>query len=229
MPTTFGNALVIAISSRALFDLEESHAVYVEQGLAAYARYQIERENEPLGRGVAFSMVKKFLALNEGDGGGADDRQKVEIVLISRNSADTGLRIFNSIQHYGLNISRAAFTGGQSPYQYVQPFGADLFLSADPLDVSQALESGAAAATILPSRMETASSAQLKIAFDGDAVLFSDEAEQVFQRQGCRHFPTPKKPRPTAPCPAGRLRMCWRLCMSFNKTTRQKIPPSEPR
>ena len=123
MPTTFGNALVIAISSRALFDLEESHAVYVEQGLAAYARYQIERENEPLGRGVAFSMVKKFLALNEGDGGGADDRQKVEIVLISRNSADTGLRIFNSIQHYGLNISRAAFTGGQSPYQYVQPFG----------------------------------------------------------------------------------------------------------
>ena len=204
MPTTFGNALVIAISSRALFDLEESHAVYVEQGLAAYARYQIERENEPLGRGVAFSMVKKFLALNEGDGGGdKDDRQKVEIVLISRNSADTGLRIFNSIQHYGLNISRAAFTGGQSPYQYVQPFGADLFLSADPLDVSQALESGAAAATILPSRMETASSAQLKIAFDGDAVLFSDEAEQVFQRQGLQAFSDTEKTAANRPLPGG--------------------------
>lgn len=208
MPTTFDNALVIAISSRALFDLEESHAVYTEHGLAAYARYQIERENQPLGRGVAFSMVKKFLALNDEDGsgdegGGKDNRQKVEIVLISRNSADTGLRIFNSIQHYGLNISRAAFTGGQSPYRYVQPFGTDLFLSADSLDVSQALESGAAAATILPSRVETASSAQLKIAFDGDAVLFSDEAEQVYQQQGLQAFSDKEKTSANKPLPGG--------------------------
>ncbi len=198
MPTTFDNALVIAISSRALFDLEESHAVYVEQGLEAYARYQIERETEPLGRGVAFSMVKKFLTLND-----EDNRQEVEIVLISRNSADTGLRIFNSIQHYDLNISRAAFTGGQSPYQYVQPFGADLFLSADPLDVSQALEAGAAAATILPSRVETASSAQLKIAFDGDAVLFSDEAERVYQQQGLQAFSDKEKTSANKPLPGG--------------------------
>ena len=210
MPTTFDHVLVIAISSRALFDLEESHRVYTEQGLEAYARYQIERENEPLGRGVAFSMVRKFLTLNEGNGGGnterdggKDNRQKVEIVLISRNSADTGLRIFNSIQHYDLNISRAAFTGGQSPYQYVQPFGADLFLSADPLDVRQALESGAAAATILPSRLETASSAQLKIAFDGDAVLFSDEAEQVYQQQGLRAFSDKEKTSADEPLPGG--------------------------
>ena len=198
MPTTFDNALVIAISSRALFDLEESHLVYVEHGLEAYARYQIERENEPLAMGVAFSMVKKFLTLNDDD-----NEQKVEIVLISRNSADTGLRIFNSIQHYDLNISRAAFTGGQSPYQYVQPFGADLFLSADPLDVSRALESGAAAATILPSKVDTASAKQLKIAFDGDAVLFSDEAEQVYQQHGLQAFTDNEKESANQPLPGG--------------------------
>ena len=216
MTITFENTLVIAISSRALFDLEASHAVYTEQGLDAYARYQIERENEPLGRGVAFSMVKKFLALNDrrsaggadGTGGagekdGGNHKQKVEIVLISRNSADTGLRIFNSIQHYDLNISRAAFTGGESPYRYIPPFDAHLFLSADPLDVSGALESGVAAATILPSRVEGASAKQLKIAFDGDAVLFSDEAEQIYQREGLRAFSDQEKTAADQPLPGG--------------------------
>ena len=182
MPTNFDDALVIAISSRALFDLRESHRIFEEEGLEAYSRYQIKREDEPLEGGVAFSMVKKFLALNGGGG------RKVEIVLISRNSADTGLRIFNSIRHYDLNITRAAFTGGQSSYQYVGPFGADLFLSANPSDVRRALESGVAAATILPSSVDTASAEQLKIAFDGDAVLFSDEAEQVYQQQGIDAF-----------------------------------------
>ncbi|MGI9310458.1 MAG: 5'-nucleotidase [bacterium] len=197
-----GAPLVIAISSRALFDLEESHAVYQDQGLASYARYQIERENQPLAPGVAFAMAQKFLALNRDD---ATDARKpnVEIVLISRNSADTGLRVFHSIEHYGLDITRAAFTGGTSPYRYAQPFGADLFLSADPLDVRRALEAGVAAATILPSRVEAASSPQLKIAFDGDAVLFSDEAEQVFQRQGLRAFSASEKTAADRPLPGG--------------------------
>ncbi len=198
MPITFDNTLVIAISSRALFDLEESHAVFVEQGLSAYSRYQIERENDPLAPGVAFPMVEKFLRLND-----EDNRQAVEIVLISRNSADTGLRIFHSIEHYGLNITRAAFTGGQSSYQYVQPFGADLFLSTDPLEVSQALESGIAAATILPSRMDTVSAARLKIAFDGDAVLFSDEAEQLYQQHGLQAFTDQEKTSANQPLPGG--------------------------
>ncbi len=192
-----GNALVIAISSRALFALEDSHAVFEKQGLAAYARYQIEHENEPLAEGVAFSMVKKFLALND------DHRQAVEVVLISKNSADTGLRVFNSIAHYGLNISRAAFTGGQSPYPYARPFGADLFLSADQQDVARALESGIAAATILPSRVDAAASPQLKIAFDGDAVLFSDEAEQVFQRHGLQAFSDTEKNAAERPLSSG--------------------------
>ncbi|MGR3983727.1 MAG: 5'-nucleotidase [Gammaproteobacteria bacterium] len=198
MPASFEGALVIAISSRALFDLEASHAVFQERGLEAYAAYQIEHENEPLARGVAFAMVEKFLALN-----GGDKPQMVEIVLISRNSADTGLRIFNSIQHYGLQISRAAFTGGQPTSDYVKSFEAGLFLSADPFDVREALDAGAAAATILPSRTGAAKSKQLKIAFDADAVLFSDEAEKVFKTEGLQAFSDAEKTKADNPLPGG--------------------------
>ena len=202
MPKSFEDTLVIAISSRALFDLTESHEVYIEQGVDAYCKYQIARENEALSPGVAFNMVKKFLALNSRVAK-KENGQHVEIVLISRNSADTGLRIFNSIQHYGLDITRAAFTGGQSPYRYVRPFGGDLFLSADPLDVSQALEAGHAAATILPSQVEYSDSEELRIAFDGDAVLFSDQAEQVFQQQGLDAFTRTEKHAANDPLPGG--------------------------
>ena len=199
MPRSFDNTLVIAISSRALFDLEDSHEVYQNEGIDAYCRYQIERENQTLNPGVAFPMVKKFLALNQSN----EQEQKVEIVLLSRNSADTGLRVFNSIEHYDLSITRAAFTGGQSPYRYIKPFGADLFLSADPVDVSNALESGIAAATILPSKLDNSSSDQLKIAFDGDAVLFSDEAEKIFQNQGLDAFSQKEKSQAKQPLPGG--------------------------
>ncbi len=183
MAVNFDNTLVIAISSRALFNLEEGHKIYTEQGVEKYCRYQIEHENEILDPGVAYSLVEKFHLLNSDD-----NRQQVEIVLISRNSADTGLRIFNSIQHYGLDISRAAFTSGESPYRYIQPFKGDLFLSADPDDVRQALAAGLAAATILPSQVDTSTANQLRIAFDGDAVLFSDEAEQIYQNHGLLAF-----------------------------------------
>ncbi len=202
MATKFNDALVIAISSRALFNLEQSHQVFIDQGIEAYCHYQIEHEAEILEPGVAFSMVKKFLAL-EHNPARNDDSQKVEIVLISRNSADTGLRVFNSIEHYGLSISRAAFTGGESPYQYVQPFGADLFLSANPEDVSNALDMGIAAATILPSKLDQSQSGRLKIAFDGDAVLFSDVAEQVYQQQGLQEFSNSEKKAANDPLPGG--------------------------
>ena len=127
--------LVIAISSRALFDLEESHKVYMEQGLDAYQQYQIQREDEPLGQGDAFDLVKKLLHLNT-----LLQQPQVEVILLSRNSADTGLRIFNSIQHYGLDISRAAFCGGDSPWRYIAAFNSHLFLSTDGAGVRQALE-----------------------------------------------------------------------------------------
>jgi 5'-nucleotidase len=178
--------LVVAISSRALFDLGAAHRVFETQGIDAYCRYQVDHEEDVLEPGVAFAMAKKLLALNErlGEGG------QVELILLSRNSSDTGLRVFNSIRHYGLDITRAAFTGGCTPYSYVSAFGAHLFLSVDPNDVRMALDAGCAAATILPLQRTSSGDEeqQLRIAFDGDAVLFSDEAEQVYRRHGLEAF-----------------------------------------
>ena len=175
--------LVIAISSRALFDLDESHQVYEEQGLDAYQRYQIAHEDEPLEQGSAFSLVKKLLSLNA-----LLNQSRVEVILLSRNSADTGLRVFNSIQHYDLDISRAAFSGGNSPYRYINAFNSQLFLSTDGVDVRQALELGVAAATILPSVTANSNDDRLRIAFDGDAVLFSDESEKIYKKEGLEAF-----------------------------------------
>lgn len=190
--------LVIAISSRALFDLNDSHVIYEEQGLEAYQQYQIEHENEPLQPGGAFNLVKKLLHLNT-----LLDTQRVEVILLSRNSADTGLRVFNSIEHYGLPIIRAAFSGGMSPYRYISPFNCHLFLSMDGADVRQALEQGVAAATILPSAPQAASDTQVKFAFDGDAVLFSDEAERIYKSQGLEAFAKSEKKSANQPLSGG--------------------------
>jgi 5'-nucleotidase len=175
--------LVVAISSTALFNLEESNHIFEQQGVANYSRYQIQHENEILQPGTAFSLVQKFLDLNKNE-------DLVEVILLSRNSADTGLRVFNSIAHYGLKITRAIFTSGKSPYQYAQAFGTHLFLSTNPIDVKNALNAGCAAATILSTASQNiaSSSKELRIAFDGDAVLFSDEAERIFQQQGIDAF-----------------------------------------
>src|SRR5271170_5927183 len=157
---TLADKLVVAISSRALFDLSESHRVFTEQGVEAYQRYQIGREDEILAPGPAFTLVKKMLRLKR------PDKQYVEVILLSRNSADTGLRVFNSIKHYGLDISRAAFTKGEATSRYVPAFGAHLFLSADTDDVRRVLEEGHAAATIFPGAGEQAETDGLRIAFD---------------------------------------------------------------
>lgn len=175
--------LVIAISSRALFNLEDSHRVFEEEGLDAYQQYQISKEDQPLEQGDAFLLVQKLLGLND-----LLDESPVQVILLSRNSADTGLRVFNSIQHYGLDISRAAFSGGDSPYRYISAFNSHLFLSTDGADVRQALESGVAAATILPSEKSVTPHEKLKIAFDGDAVLFSDDSEKIFKNKGLEAF-----------------------------------------
>ncbi len=179
--------LVVAVSSRALFDLDESHKIYKTKGLDAFSRYQRKREDEPLERGVAFSLVKKLLSLNSDD-----SPAKVEVVLVSRNNADTGLRIFNSIEHYGLNIVRAVFSGGEPISKYMDVFEAHLFLSANSDSVRQALDMGKAAATVLPSKapfsQDDDESSQVRIAFDGDAVLFSDESEIIFKTQGLQAF-----------------------------------------
>lgn len=186
MPVSFEGKLVVATSSTALFDLSESHAIYNSQGLDAYRQYQIDHEDVPLEPGEAFPMVKKLLALNELLGPGSG----VEVILLSRNSADTGLRVFNSIEHWKLPITRAAFSGGKSPYRYVEAFGAHLFISTNPEDVRAALELGYAAASIIaPSKARLGTeSNELKMAFDGDAVLFSDESERIYQTQGLAAF-----------------------------------------
>ena len=156
--------LIIAISSRALFDLDKSHQIFKEDGIKAYAKYQQENENVVLEPGVGFTLVKKLLALNS-------DKTPIDVILLSRNSADTGLRIFNSIEHYGLNISRAAFTRGSSTHSFVGAFKADLFLSSNYHDVQKALQAGFAAASIVESKLDNIHPTQLRIAFDGDAVI----------------------------------------------------------
>jgi 5'-nucleotidase len=187
MPTQIDDRLIVAISSRALFDLSESHAVYEANGVEAYQQHQVAHEDEMLQPGVAFELARKLLRLNDAG------HQHVEVVLLSRNSADTGLRVFNAISHYKLGITRAVFTSGRDTARYVPALGTHLFLSADPEDVRHALESGHAAATIVP-RLGYANEAgvtdddELRIAFDGDAVLFSDEAERVYQAEGLDAF-----------------------------------------
>jgi 5'-nucleotidase len=185
MTVNLKDKLVVAISSRALFNLDDSHQIFEEQGIDAYCQYQIDHENEILQTGVAFPLVQKLLALNDQN----PNHPLVEVILLSRNSADTGLRIFNSIQHHKLQITRAAFTGGNTPYSYVSAFGAHLFLSANPEDVKHALDAGFAAATILPGYgSSNITDSSLRLAFDGDAVLFSDEAEKVYKKNGLDAF-----------------------------------------
>jgi 5'-nucleotidase len=195
---TASSKLVLAISSRALFDLGESHAIYVADGVAAYRQYQIDHEDEVLEPGDAYPLVEKLLSLNA-----SLSHSRVEVILVSRNSADTGLRIFNSIQHYGLDISRAAFVGGRSPFPYLAAFGSHLFLSTHAEDVRSALDAGFAAATILSGGARRAASAELRIAFDGDAVLFSDESERVYQSGGLEAFQANEREAARQPLPGG--------------------------
>lgn len=193
--------LIVAISSRALFDLSASHRLFETEGVDVYRDYQVAHESDILEPGVAFPLVKKLMNLNALLG----ERGRVEIILLSRNSSDTGLRVLTSAHHHGLDISRAAFTGGASPYRYVAAFGAHLFLSADPIDVRLALDAGCAAATILPSSslIPDQHDDQVRIAFDGDAVLFSDEAEQLYRREGLDVFNASEFAAAHEPLPSG--------------------------
>ena len=205
--------LIVAISSRALFDLEDSHRLFEREGLEAYAEFQRAHEDELLEPGIAFPLVRKLLALN--DGAPVDDdgvpAPRVEVILLSRNSSDTGLRIFNSIEHHGLAIRRAAFSNGAPPYPYIRPFGADLFLSTHAEDVTRALAAGVAAATILPAAARVKSAPaqppnQLRIAFDGDAVLFGDESERISREDGLEAFSRNERERAREPLSGGPFR-----------------------
>ncbi len=198
--------MIVAISSRTLFDMEDSHALFERAGLEAYADFQREHEGDVLAPGIAFPMVRKLLRLNDG---APPEAPRVEVILISRNSADTGLRIFHSIDHHGLAIRRAAFSNGAPPYPYIRPFGADLFLSANAEDVRNALAAGVAAATLLPAAGAQAAPPQrdqLRIAFDGDAVIFGDESERVSREGGLAAFAAHEQARAGEPLSGGPFR-----------------------
>ena len=178
--------LVIGISSRALFDLSQSHKIFEKEGIDAYRSHQIKNENEILDPGEAYNLVTKILKINDL----YDSENRVEVILLSRNTADTGLRVFNSIEAHELNITRAVFCGGESPYKYVKAFGVDLFLSSSKDDVKMAIENNVPSARIIPSKAKKTvkDSDLLKIAFDGDSVIFSDESEKVFEEAGLQAF-----------------------------------------
>lgn len=213
-------SLVVAISSRALFDLEESHAVF-QHSLAEYERYQIEHEDDMLGPGVAFPLIKRLLALQDPHTG----EPAVEVVLVSHNDANTGLRVLNSIEGHGLRISRAAFTRGRPPYPYLGAFQADLFLSADPKDVQGALEEGFAAGIILRGvNFADDATDELRIAFDDDAVLFSDEAERVYAEQGLAAFQRSEAENAERPLRPGPFK---RFLEAINRI-QSAFPPPEP-
>ena len=177
--------LVIAISSRALFNLEDENKIFEEKGLDEYYKYQIENEDLLPKKGTGFRLVKNLLRINDDF---PNDKQ-VEVIIMSRNNSATSLRITKSIEKYKLDIQRSAWTGGNDISKYLKPFKVDLFLSANEQDVQNAINEGIAAARILPYEdFEDEHSTQVKIAFDGDAVLFSEESEIVYKTQGLEAF-----------------------------------------
>lgn len=185
MPVDFSNTLVIGISSRALFDLEEANRIFQEEGMDAYKSYQRQREDKVLEKGTAFHLVESLLKINE-----RSEEQLVEVVVMSRNSSDTGLRVLNSIKHYGLNISRGSFSGGSSLQPYLNAYSVDLFLSKHEEDVQETIDSGHCAAALIydhPNEFEPDPD-MVRIAFDADAVLFSEESERIYKEHGLEAF-----------------------------------------
>jgi 5'-nucleotidase len=198
MPVTLEGQLVVAISSRALFDFEEENRVFESGDDRAYMQLQLQRVGEPAPPGVAFSMVKKLLAFNS-------LRPRVEVVILSRNDPVSGLRVFRSAQHFGLPVQRGVFTRGQPPWRYLRPLAANLFLSTNEADVRSALAAGVPAARVYPqsARASEAHPDEVRIAFDGDAVLFSDEAERVYQDRGLDAFQDHERDRAGTPLAPG--------------------------
>ena len=190
--------LVVAISSRALFDFEEENAVFETANDEAYMRLQLERLEQPAKAGVAFRLVQKLLKFND------DADRRVEVVILSRNDPVSGLRVFRSVRGAKLGIERGVFTRGRAPFSYLQPLKANLFLSANVEDVKAALNAGFPAALVYTqSRNEDSHADEVRIAFDGDAVLFADEAERVYQSHGLDAFQTHEATNARKPLPPG--------------------------
>ena len=199
MAVSLEGKLVVALSSRALFDFEEENRVFEDTNDSAYMAMQLDRLEQPARQGAAFPLVKKLLAFN------TDGQHRVEVVILSRNDPVSGLRVFRSAEAAGLPVVRGVFTRGKAPYHYLNPLGAHLFLSADDGDVRAALGAGFPAARVYPQSFVDADRhpQEVRIAFDGDAVLFSDEAERVYQQDGLPAFVDHEKRHVRRPLPAG--------------------------
>lgn len=206
MSASLEGKLVVAISSRALFDFEEENQVFEQADDRAYMALQLERLEIPAKPGVAFSLVQKLLAFNlVGPTSVGPNEHPVEVVILSRNDPVSGMRVFRSAQHYGLAIERGSFTRGEPPWRYLKPLHANLFLSAHLSDVRAALAAGVPAAQVYPqsAHASEAHPLEVRIAFDGDAVLFSDEAERVYQAQGLQAFQKHESDKAQQPLLAG--------------------------
>ncbi|WP_372958054.1 5'-nucleotidase [Marinobacter sp.] len=202
MPFPIEQKLVIAVASSALFDLTESDRVFQEEGAVAYRDYQEAHLDQPLEKGVAFPFVRRFLNINKR----FPEKSPVEVVLLSRNSAITGKRVFRSIAHHGLDISRAAFLEGKSPYPYIPAFNASLFLSSNEQDVQKAIDYEYPAGTVLPSQVvDEEDDVELRIAFDFDGVIADDASERVYKSQELEAFHEHETSRADVPHSPGPL------------------------
>ncbi len=215
MSVSLSDKLVVGVSSRALFDLEEENKIFEEQGVEAYSKYQKEHENDILKPGIAFPLVKALLNLN------LEGKSLVEIIIMSKNSSETSLRIFNSIKNYNLEITRAALVGGNPISPYLNAFKTDLFLSANESDVQEAIDANIAAGLIcchsgLPINPDE-SIGEIRLAFDGDAVIFSDEAEKIFKAEGLEAFTRHEEENAKNPLPEGPFAKLLKTISSVQK------------
>jgi len=227
MAYDLSNFLVIGVSSRALFDLTKENEIYENEGLEAYSRYQLEHENDILKPGTGFALINSMLGINQID----NNTRRIEVVIVSRNSADTSLRISNSIDHYNLDVTRAVFTGGEPVAKYLDAFDVDLFLSATEEDVQAAVRSKVTSGLIYdsPSADPQYQLEQIRIAFDGDAVLFSEESELIYQQQGLEAFIKHEKINAKKPLPEGPfaklLKTLSYLQFDLESNDKQAVPP----
>ncbi len=211
--------LVIAISSRALFDLYYENQIFEEQGLEKYIAYQVEHENDILSEGTAYSLIKGLLAFND-----EFEEPLVEVIVMSRNSPETGLRIFNTIDKKGLDIKRAAFSGGENIAKYLKSFKVDLFLSKNQEDVQEAINAGFAAAMVYDNPAQfIPSESELRLAFDGDAVIFSEESELIYKTQGLEAFAEFERKNALKPLPDGPFAKLFRALCSIKKKDPSKL------
>ncbi len=204
MPVTLEDKLVVAISSRALFNLEEENKIFEAGDNEGYMKLQLDRIDVPAAPGIAYSLIRKLLRFND------DGVQRVEVVILSRNDPVSGMRIFKSSAAADIKLQRGVFTQGRPPFGYLRPLRAHLFLSVNAQDVREALVAGFPAARVLVESVKASDAwpNEVRIAFDGDAVLFSDEAERVFQAEGLDAFQAHELSKADLPLPEARSSRC---------------------